>query len=156
MGQEVHLQTSLYELYWYPMEQGYGSEYAALFNSFMRDYLSVKTGTIPRIDMVYDAFKAYVIGGKAPDTISEVVKDIYTYPDITSTWILHKEPDKLLCGAFKTHSQLRVDVSYPCFYYRCTTIMSTKLSAGTSSTKLFVWLRIMCSDVPFAAYRQIA
>ena len=38
MGQEVHLQTSLYESYWYPMEQGYGSEYAALFNSFMRDY----------------------------------------------------------------------------------------------------------------------
>ena len=33
MGQEVRLQTSLYESYWYPMEQGYGSEYAALFNS---------------------------------------------------------------------------------------------------------------------------
>lgn len=113
MGQEVHLQTSLYESYWYPMEQGYGSEYAALFNSFMRDYLSVKTGTIPRIDMVYDAFKAYVIGGKAPDTISEVVKDIYTYSGYYVNMVLHKEPDKLLCGAFKRISQLRVDVSYP-------------------------------------------
>ena len=113
MGQEVRLQTSLYESYWYPMEQGYGSEYAALFNSFMRDYLSVKTGTIPRIDMVYDAFKAYVIGGKAPDTISEVVKDIYTYSGYYVNMVLHKEPDKLLCGAFKRISQLRVDVSYP-------------------------------------------
>ena len=113
MGQEVGLQTKLYEQYWYPMEQSYGNEYATLFNSFMRDYLSVKTGTIPRIDRVYDAFKSYALGGKAPGSITEIVKDIALYSGYYVNMVLHKELDKQLCTAFKRISQLRVDVSYP-------------------------------------------
>lgn len=113
MGQEVHSQTELYEHYWYPMEQSYGNEYTTLFDSFMRDYLSVKTGSIPRINQVYEAFKSYIFSGKAASTITEIVKDIYTYSDYYVNMVLHKEPDKLLCEAFKRISQLRVDVSYP-------------------------------------------
>lgn len=113
MGQEVHSQTELYEHYLYPMEQSYGNEYTTLFDSFMRDYLSVKTGSIPRINQVYKAFKSYIFSGKAADTITEIVKDIYTYASYYVNMVLHKEPDKLLCESFKRISQLRVDVSYP-------------------------------------------
>jgi uncharacterized protein with ParB-like and HNH nuclease domain len=70
MGQEIKLQTDLYEKYWFPMEQSYGNEYTASFDWFMRDYLSVKTGIIPRIDRVYDNFKAYASSNKAPKTIT--------------------------------------------------------------------------------------
>lgn len=113
MGQEVGLQTELYEQYWYPMEQDYGNEYATLFNSFMRDYLSVKTGTIPRFDRVYDAFKSYTLGRRALGSITEIVKDISIYSRYYVKMVLHKEPDKRLCDAFKRISLLKVDVSYP-------------------------------------------
>ena len=66
MGQDIKLQTELYEKYWFPMEQSYGNEYATKFDWFMRDYLSVKTGAIPRIDRVYEEFKTYVQSNKAP------------------------------------------------------------------------------------------
>ncbi len=109
MGQSPVLQTELYERYWFPMEQSYGNEYTSRFNSFMRDYLSVKTGYIPRIDEVYDAFKKYV----QEQSISDIVRDIYAYSGYYVNMVLHKEPDHLLCEAFKRITLLRVDVSYP-------------------------------------------
>lgn len=113
MGQMLEDQTKLYERYWYPMEQSYGNDYASLFDSFMRDYLSVKTGNIPRINQVYEAFKSYVQGDKAPATIAEVVEDIYVFSDYYVKMVLHKELDVRLREAFRRISQLRVDVSYP-------------------------------------------
>ena len=60
MGLEPELQTRLYENYWRPMELDFGQEaYGTHFDSFMRHYLTVKTGDIPRLDAVYDAFKAH-------------------------------------------------------------------------------------------------
>lgn len=113
MGQEVLLQTELYEKYWFPMEQNFGNEYAVWFNSFMRDYLSVKTGTIPRIDQVYDAFKHFVQSKNAPGTIKEVVADIHRYAQFYVNMVLHKEPREVLQQALKRISRLKVDVSYP-------------------------------------------
>lgn len=103
----AHQQPS--EPYWFPMEQSYGNEYTSRFNSFMRDYLSVKTGYIPRIDEVYDAFKKHV----QELSIGDIVQDIYTYSGYYMNMVLHKEPDHLLCEAFKRITLLRVDVSYP-------------------------------------------
>lgn len=113
MGQEIKLQTELYEKYWFPMEQSYGNEYTASFDWFMRDYLSVKTGTIPRIDRVYDSFKTYASSNKAPETITEVVQDIYKFSGYYVNMVLHKEPDAELQKGFRNISKLKVDVSYP-------------------------------------------
>ena len=58
MGLEPALQTKLYEAYWRPMEVGFGQQaYGSHFDGFMRHYLTLKTGEIPRVDDVYDAFK---------------------------------------------------------------------------------------------------
>jgi len=113
MGQEVSLQTELYEQHWFPMEQSFGNEYAVWFNAFMRDYLSVKTGTISRIDQVYDAFKLFVQSSNAPGSIKDVVADIHRYAQFYVNMVLHKEPSELLQKAFKRISRLKVDVSYP-------------------------------------------
>src|SRR6185437_15189358 len=60
MGQEQSQQAHLYNHYWRPMEELFGQvAYTDQFDSFMRHYLTVKTGEIPRIDDVYDAFKEY-------------------------------------------------------------------------------------------------
>ncbi len=113
MGQEIKLQTELYEKYWFPMEQSYGNEYTASFDWFMRDYLSVKTGAIPRIDRVYDSFKSYSTSSKAPSTISDIVQDIHKFSGFYVNMVLHKEPDAELQKSFKNISKLKVDVSYP-------------------------------------------
>ena len=76
MGQPIQLQKELYEKYWYPMEQSYGNEYATYFNWFIRDYLSVKTGTIPVIGKVYEDFKNYVQNNKTLGTITEDRKSV--------------------------------------------------------------------------------
>jgi uncharacterized protein with ParB-like and HNH nuclease domain len=60
MGLEPKLQTKLYEQYWRPMEVDFGQEaYATHFDGFMRHYLTVKTGDIPNVRDVYEAFKQY-------------------------------------------------------------------------------------------------
>tara|TARA_R110002072_G_scaffold288828_1_gene455117 strand:- start:12914 stop:14989 length:2076 start_codon:yes stop_codon:yes gene_type:complete len=115
MGQEFALQTELYERFWYPMEQSYGNDYSTYFDWFMRDYLSVKTGKIPTIGMVYESFKNYIQSENAPGTIMEVVKDIHKFSNHYVNMVLHKEPDLELRSAFKSISKLKVDVSYPYF-----------------------------------------
>ncbi len=60
MGLEPPLQTKLYEQYWRPMEVDFGQEaYATHFDAFMRHYLTVRTGDIPNVRGVYEAFKQY-------------------------------------------------------------------------------------------------
>ena len=49
MGLEPGLQTNLYQNYWRPMELDFGQQaYSEEFDSFMRHYLTVRTGEIPR------------------------------------------------------------------------------------------------------------
>ena len=149
MGQEIKLQTELYEKYWYPMEQSYGNEYTASFDWFMRDYLSVKTGTIPRIDRVYDSFKTYASSSKAPDTITEVVQDIYKFSGYYVNMVLHKEPDTELQKGFKNISKLKVDVCYPFLLpvyndYETGTITNDEFKQIISLVENYVFRRAIC------------
>lgn len=149
MGQEIKLQTELYEKYWYPMEQSYGNEYTASFDWFMRDYLSVKTGTIPRIDRVYDSFKTYASSSKAPDTITEVVQDIYMFSGYYVNMVLHKEPDAELQKGFKNISKLKVDVCYPFLLpvyndYETGTITNDEFKQIINLVENYVFRRAIC------------
>ena len=42
MGQEFKFQNKLYNDYWLPMEQRFGKAYIKWFDSFVRDYLTLK------------------------------------------------------------------------------------------------------------------
>ena len=83
-GLEPPKQTTLYQDYWRPMEVSFGQmAYDEHFDSFMRHYLTIKTGEIPRIRDVYQAFKAY---SRDPENVSmgvdALVQDIYTYSSL--------------------------------------------------------------------------
>lgn len=115
MGLEPQHQTTLYNDCWRPMELEFGQEgYGAYFDSFMRHYLTVKTGDIPRIDEVYEAFKqhAYKVENEGV-SIDELVKEIYTYAKYFCSMALGKEKNTLLALAFKDLRELKVDVAYP-------------------------------------------
>ena len=72
---EIRKQTDLYEDYWRPMELDFGQEsYTSDFDGFMRHYLTVKTGKVPRIGEVYEAFKNYKVRQENEDVdIAEIV-----------------------------------------------------------------------------------
>lgn len=113
MGLEPKDQDSLYSDYWFPMEQSFGqTDYVKQFDRYMRDYLTVKTGAIPNINAVYDAFKTYS-RLKESGSIEEIVADIYQYSKYFTRWALGKEDDRVLSDTVSDINTLKVDVAYP-------------------------------------------
>ena len=115
MGLEPKLQTDLYEVYWRPMEIGFGQEaYGAHFDSFMRHFLTYKTGTIPNVNAVYEAFKAYSHTPAVLESgVQSIVADLHEFAGYYCRMALGKEPDKKLSEAFHDLRELKIDVAYP-------------------------------------------
>lgn len=113
MGQESTFQDSLYEAYWYPMEQSFGEEYVRRFDLFMRDYLTLKTRIIPNKTKVYESFKRYVDERRQPEALEAVIKEIVCYSEHYVRIVLLEEPDQTLCGGFEDIRTLGVEVVYP-------------------------------------------
>ena len=115
MGLEPELQTRLYEDYWRPMEVSFGQEaYGIYFDGFMRHYLTVKTGDIPNVREVYEAFKAHSRSPEAAAAgVEALVADICAYARYFCAMALGAETDPGLKLAFHDLRELRVDVAYP-------------------------------------------
>jgi len=115
MGLDPDHQTRLYNDHWRPMEIAFGQEaYGKQFDSFMRHYLTVKTGEIPNVRRVYKAFKALTRSPKVTDIgVDALLKDIHDFADYYSAMALDNETDKLLAIAFKDLRELKVEVAYP-------------------------------------------
>lgn len=113
MRLEPKEQAQLYTDYWYPMEKSIGNlNDSSVFDRFMRDYLTVKTGRIPNINDVYSSFKEYVYGLKET-TIEEIVEDIYRFSKYFVKLAFQSESDKEINQVLKDINTLKVDVSYP-------------------------------------------
>ncbi len=115
MGLQPNHQTELYNDHWRPMEIAFGQDaYGKHFDSFMRHYLTVKTGEIPNLRRVYEAFKAHARKPKIAEAgVNALVVDIHTCADHYCAMALDREPDKELRSAFKDLRELKVDVAYP-------------------------------------------
>ena len=81
MGLEPAHQTRLYEEHWRPMEVAFGQEaYGTHFDGFMRHYLTLKTGEIPNVSAVYEAFKALrPLAEVAGAGVDALVADIHAF-----------------------------------------------------------------------------
>jgi len=115
MGLRPDSQSHLYEQFWRPMEIDFGQEaYGTHFDSFMRHYLTVKTGDIPNVNEVYDAFKIYsrtnIVSSRGVDAL---VKDIRDFSKYFCAMALGNESDADLKMAFHDLRELKVDVAYP-------------------------------------------
>lgn len=115
MGLEPNLQTRLYEEYWRPMELDFGQEaYGTQFDSFMRHYLTVRTGDIPRESEVYEGFKSHSRTTSVVEKgIEALVKDIRAFARYFCAMALGAESDATLSLAFHDLRELKVDVAYP-------------------------------------------
>ncbi len=115
MGLEPDLQTQLYEQFWRPMEIGFGQEaYSTHFDAFMRHFLTVKASEIPRLNEVYEAFKAHACSPiVAAAGVEALLRDIRDFARHFCAMALGTESDVNLKIAFDDLRELKVDVAYP-------------------------------------------
>jgi uncharacterized protein with ParB-like and HNH nuclease domain/predicted transport protein len=115
MDLEPRRQAELYRDHWRPMELAFGQEaYRAEFDAFMRHYLTLKTGDIPNLRAVYDAFKAYYARSDINAAgIAALLADLHAFAGYYCAMALGKEPDKALASAFRDLREIKVDVAYP-------------------------------------------
>ena len=85
------------------MEVAFGQEaYGTHFDAFMRHYLTVKTGEIPNVRAVYEAFKAHARSPQiATVGVGTLVTEIHTYAGYYCAMALDKEIDDELAPAFR-------------------------------------------------------
>jgi uncharacterized protein with ParB-like and HNH nuclease domain/predicted transport protein len=149
MGLEPQLQTRLYEHYWRPMEVHFGQEaYAQHFDSFMRHYLTVKTGEIPNVREVYEAFKQYARSPKVA-SVEALVADIRAFAGYYCAIALGTEPDADLEAVFHDLRELRVDVAHPFLLelyhdYATQGLEKTELLHAVRLVESYVFRRAVC------------
>ena len=113
LGQEPDLQNKLYETYWYPMEQSFGAEYTKRFDSFIRDYLTLKMQQIPNKRQVYESFKRYVADKREPEALEAIIKEIVHYSKHYIRIALLEETDRELRACLADIHALGVEVVFP-------------------------------------------
>ncbi len=107
-------QTRMYEDYWYPMERDFKGDNESLFDEFVRHFLTLKTGQIPRLDDIYEAFKTYsfLLKDKGVSR-DELVRDLWQHANWFGAMALGKETKPALSKLFMEIEQLRASVVYP-------------------------------------------
>ncbi len=115
MGLEPTHQTRIYQDHWRPMEVAFGQEaYGMHFDRFMRHYLTLKTGDIPNVRAVYEAFKAFARDPEMVDLgVDALVANIHIYASYYVAMALGQERDPDLNAGFRDLRELKVDVAYP-------------------------------------------
>jgi uncharacterized protein with ParB-like and HNH nuclease domain/predicted transport protein len=111
MGQPPKLQKKIYTDSWYPLEQSFPAEHQSRFDSFMRDYLTMKAGQIPKIDRVYESFKS--LSASSGLAAGDLVADVYQH---SKNWVklaFDRAEDPGLRETIADLNQLKVDVAYP-------------------------------------------
>ena len=107
-------QTRLYENHWFPMEQEFKGVNEQRFDEFVRHYLTLKTGTIPRVGDIYDAFKEHAYGEELAGLSREnLVADLSKHARWFVAMAMGREIDPRLAPAFAEIEQLKATVVYP-------------------------------------------
>ncbi len=152
MGLEPKHQSLLYQDYWRPMETGFGQEgYGTHFDSFMRHYLTLKTGEIPNIRAVYESFKAHARTPKVEAAgVDALVADINTFAGYYCAMALGKEPDEKLSKAFQDLRKLKVDVAYPFLLelyddYKNEILNESEFNEAIRLVEAYVFRRAVCA-----------
>jgi uncharacterized protein with ParB-like and HNH nuclease domain/predicted transport protein len=152
MGLEPSLQTRLYEQFWRPMEVDFGQEaYGTHFDGFMRHHLTVKTGEIPNVGEVYEAFKAHA---RSPETaragVEALVRDVRDFARYFCAMALGAEKDADLKLAFQDLRELKVDVAYPFLLelyhdYASQKLTALDFEAAVRLVEAYVFRRAICA-----------
>ena len=152
MGLDPDRQKRLYDEYWRPMELAFGQEaYDKHFDGFMRHYLTVKTGAIPRVGQVYAAFKTFArdkdVSG--PD-VEELLADLHRFAEHYCALAYGRHVDESLKEPLSDLRHLEVDVAYPLLLelyddYCAGKLSSRELSDAVRLVESYVFRRAVCA-----------
>lgn len=143
-------QEHMYEDYWFPMEKEFKGSNEKLFDEFVRHYLTLKTGQIPRLDGIYDAFKGHAFElqtvGQSRD---DLVIDLSEHAEWFVAMALGKEPRPSLAKLFAEIDQLRASVVYPFLLrlysdFAAGTLPEEKFAAILDAVISYVFRRAVC------------
>ena len=159
MGQESNIQNRLYETYWYPMEQSFGTEYAKRFDIFIRDYLTLKTRQIPNKGQVYESFKRYVADKREPEALETIIKEIVHYAKHYVRIALLEETDPELRACLEDLHALKVEVVFPFLLgiyedYTQEQIEKSEVIETLRLVESYVFRRAIC-DIPTHGLNKI-
>ena len=152
MGQELDFQNKLYNDYWLPMEQRFGDAYTKRFDSFVRDYLTLKRQQITNIDDVYETFKVHVPRQTTPDALETIIEEISRYSKHYVRIALGKEEDTEIRDCFADINTLEVTVAFPFLLevyedYTQKYIQKSELIEILRLVESYVFRRAIC-DIP--------
>ena len=145
------VQNRLYRDFWFEMEEYFGKEqYTESFNSFMRDYLTLKTEKIPPRKGVYNRFKTYLPpymfenSKNAEKIVSEIRRYGRHYVDFTEK---EKDPEILEC--LEDIWELRATVIYPFLlevydYYKRENLEKSEVVETLRLVESYVFRRSIC------------
>ncbi len=114
MDLDLGRQHEIYSKFWFPMEKFFLSVDDEHFDAFVRHFLTIRTGEIPRIGDVYDDFKSYYYKQQSEEIVTETVaEDLYTMSLYYSKIALGGEQDHALAARFSELEQIKADVVIP-------------------------------------------
>ncbi len=152
MGLEPKLQTRLYTDYWRPMELDFGQEaYETHFDNFMRHYLTLKIGEVPKLDKVYEVFKTYARSPAMEKAgLEALLSDIRDFARYFCAMALSAEKDQSLSWAFHDLRELKVEVAYPFLLelygdYSGAVLSKEDFLTAVRLVEAYVFRRVICS-----------
>lgn len=152
MNLAPNIQEQFYDKYWNKIEKCSGNE----LDGFVRNYLTIKQGTIPNQRKIYFAFKEFT---KGYDGIEEVLQEMLvyanTYRDIKAFQVGDKDTNEIA----KRLDLLDMTVAYPFLmaflvYAKEVELPLTKIYKVFSCIETFIFRRLMC-DLPTNALNKI-
>ena len=152
MGLEPAHQTRLYNDHWRPMEVAFGQEaYGIHFDAFMRHYLTLKTGEIPKLKEVYEAFKAHAhVPQVASAGVDTLIADLHVFAGYYCAMARGQEAHPPLDSAFRDLRELKVDVAYPLLLelyqdYSIGALSAKELEQAVRLVESYVFRRVICN-----------
>ena len=113
MGLEPDVQSKLYRRFWEKIELNTNSENQSYISNFIRDFLTLKLGVIPKKDKVYAIFKKYYIFN-SPAELEELLSELLRYSEIYKLFLNPENiTDKEVRKSIFYLNYIEVNVAYP-------------------------------------------
>jgi uncharacterized protein with ParB-like and HNH nuclease domain/predicted transport protein len=154
-------QTRLYEDYWQPIETAFGAFYRTGFDTFVRDYLTIRlrASTPIRSEAIYQEFCKYFAKATASDTVESVLADLKRFSLYYAALSLGNEQEPDLKTAFDRPRAL-IEVAAPVIltlydcYDRAKTLTLKEFIQAVELVESYVFRRSVC-DLQSHSLNQI-
>ena len=146
MGLDSERQEKLYDFYWKKLEDMLPD---AIISEYVRDYLTLKTGSIPNKADVYKAFKKYYFS-REDQNVEPLMKELLTYGQYYKWFKFCDCPDEDVNDRLFLLDKLKSTVTYPFIldifedYYKDNKITRADLCQALDMVVSYVIRRQLC------------